>query len=100
MSIEFVNRINHVIIFNKLTKTDVTNILNLKIKNIKAVYADKTSAKIKISKQLYEEIIKESSYETFGARQLDKLIETKIDNIIIDNLLENRYDISIKTTKS
>lgn len=99
LSIEFTNRIDNIVIFNKLTKRDIQDILNLKIKQIKDLYSKKTPAKIKINKKVYEEILEESSYETFGARKLDKIIENKIDNIIIDNLLEDNYEINIKTTK-
>ena len=100
LSIEFVNRIDNIVIFNKLTKKDIEEILNLKIKQIKNLYSNKTSAKIKINKQVYKEILEESAYEIFGARKLDKIIETKIDNIIIDSLLEDKYEINIRTTKS
>lgn len=100
LSIEFVNRIDNIIVFNKLSQKDIHEILNQKLKKVKSIYKNQTPAKIKINKKLYEEIIKESSYEIFGARKLDKLIENKVDNIIIDNLLENNYNINITTTNS
>ena len=96
LSVEFVNRIDNIIVFNSLTHNDITNILNSKIKKVKSVYAKKIPARIRIDKNIQQEIIKLSSYEMFGARRLDKIIENKIDNIIIDSLLENNYDIYIK----
>lgn len=100
LSTEFINRIDDIVIFNALTKQDITSILNLKINNIKNMYLSKNSIKIKINKKVYEEIIDDCLYETFGARRLDKVIEDKIDNVIIDSIIAGNNEITIKTTKS
>lgn len=100
LGVEFVNRIDNVIIFNSLSKEDIYKIVDLKIKKIKNIYLNKTSQKIKINKSVYDEIISECQYEIFGARRIDKIIEEKIDNIIIDNLIEGNNNIIIKTIKT
>ena len=38
-----------------------------------------------------------SSYQEFGARKVDKIISSKIDSIVIDNILAGNNNISIKT---
>ena len=48
---------------------------------------------IKIDKKVIEELIKESNYNEYGARKLDKIIKNNIENIIIDELLEDNYNI-------
>lgn len=95
LSIEFLNRINHVIIFNTLKKEDITKIVNKKIKKLKEMYLKKSSINIKINKKVINEIINESNYEEFGARRIDKIIEEKIDNIIIDSIITGKNEINI-----
>ena len=38
---------------------------------------------------MINEIINQSNYQESGARKINKLIEDKIDDIVIDNMLEN-----------
>ncbi len=93
-SIPFINRIDNIVKFNQLNQDDITKIINKKINNIKDKYQDK---QIKISKNVIGEIVKESNYLEFGARKIDKIIKNKIENIIIDNIINNKNIINIKT---
>ena len=43
-----------------------------------------------------EEILKESNYQEFGARKIDKIIESKLENLIIDKIL-NKETLNITT---
>jgi len=45
------------------------------------------------------EIVNLSNYEDYGARKIDKIIKDKIENQIIDNLIEGNENIYIKTIK-
>ena len=54
-------------------------------------------AKIKFSKEIVEEIKKQSDYERFGARRVDKIIEERIDSYIIDNLVRGNHTITIES---
>lgn len=93
-SIPFINRIDNIVTFNKLNKNIIEKLIHQKINKIKNKYKD---IKIKINKQVIDEIIKESSYNEFGARKIDKIIKNKIENIIIDNIINNNDYINIKT---
>ena len=96
LSPEFINRINDIIIFNKLTKENVQEILANKIKKLKKYYHKKNNVKIKIDDQTYKEILNNSNYEIFGARRLDNLIDNKLDNFIIEKIINRGHDINIK----
>ena len=95
-SLPFINRIDNVIIFNKLTMENVKVISNNKLDILKNKY-NRKNIKLRISKELVNDIIKESNYEEFGARKIDKIIKDNIENQIIENVIEGKNNILIKS---
>lgn len=79
-SIEFINRIDKVLAFNRLTYEDIRNIIVKKINYV----VDKLEIDYEYDDNLIEEIIKESNYEIFGARKIEKIITEKIDDYIFE----------------
>lgn len=94
LSIELLNRINHVIQFNKLTEDNIRFIIKNKINNIKNKFKDYNII-INISNSFIDNIIKLSNYEEFGARKINKLLEEKIDDIVMDSILNNEKKVKI-----
>lgn len=90
----FINRIDNIIIFNKLKEEDIKKIIKNKIKILKNKYI---KYKIKISNNVIEEIVNLSNYNEFGARKIDKIISSRVENIIIDNILNNEKIINISS---
>lgn len=74
--LEFINRLDDIIIFNNISDKDIMKIIKLRLNfyynkyNIKNVLSTKTVNKIKI----------ESKYSVFGARKIDNLIEKELKN--------------------
>lgn len=95
LSTIFVNRINMICQFNKLNEENIHKIVNKKIKEIKNNFLD-SNIKISVSKKVIDEIIKESEYNLYGARKLNKILEDKIDNIVIDSILSGKKQVFIK----
>ena len=93
-SIPFINRIDNILIFDKLKKEDIKKLINNKLFNIKRKYLNNIN--LKIEEKVIEDIIKQSNYEEFGARKIDKIIKDKIENQIIDNIIEKKQEINIK----
>jgi len=94
LSVEFVNRIEKVLIFNKLDKNNIEKIINKKISEIKNKFKE-NDISIKIKKDVIDKIIKECNYEVYGARKVNKIIEEYVDNIVIDNILMGKKNICI-----
>ena len=46
-----------------------------------------------------DEIINKSNYNEFGARKIDKIIKTYIEDIIINSMIENKKDVNITSIK-
>ncbi|MBE6149188.1 MAG: ATP-dependent Clp protease ATP-binding subunit [Firmicutes bacterium] len=91
-SIPFINRIDNIINFNYLNEDIIKEIIEEKIKIIKTKYKN---INIKINSTIIDEIIKLSNYREFGARKIDKIISDKIENIIIDEIINNKKRITI-----
>ena len=92
---EFLNRINNIITFNNLNDVDIKKIIKKEIKLIK----DKIKIQgidLVIKNNIIDDILSLSNYNEYGARKIKKIIEDKIDNIIIDNLLKGVKKINIK----
>ena len=91
-NIALLNRIDNIITFNNLTKKDIIKIINKQINNLENKYPNIT---INISKNIINELIEQSEYQTYGARKINKIINNKLENIIIDEILENKSIITI-----
>ena len=91
-NIALLNRIDNIITFNNLNKSNITKIINNHLINLKNKYHN---IEINISKNTINELINESMYKIYGARKIEKIIKNKLENIIIDEILENKQVINI-----
>jgi ATP-dependent Clp protease ATP-binding subunit ClpC len=101
LSLEFVNRLDNVVLFNKLSKDNIIEIIKGKMKKLKLKMKDKNII-INFKNSVVDEIIEASQYNDFGARKIDKIIRDKIESKIIDNIIlgKNKIDInSIEDTQ-
>ena len=96
-SVPFMNRVDKVIKFNDLNENDVKKIIKLELKNFKNKYKDKI--KIKISNEIIDEIISLTDYKIYGARKIKKVIKDKVENIVIDGIIEDKKEIIINSLK-
>lgn len=94
--IPFINRIDNVITFNTLKSDDIRKIVKNKLSKLKNKYKNK-NINIKINKNVIDEVIDLSNYEEFGARKIDKIIKNKIEDIIINEILDSNDNIIIKS---
>lgn len=97
-SIPFINRIDNLLTFDYLTYDNIKEIVNNDIKKLKNKYSKKNIS-LKINSKVIEEIIEESNYKEFGARRIDKIIKNSLENIIINNILDDKQNINIKSIK-
>jgi len=96
LSPEIMNRIDEVIVFNKLSKNDINKIVTKKIRDIKSKFKTK-KIDVHISNKVIEEITEECHYAEYGARKIDKIINSKLDNLIIDELISGTKKLDIQT---
>ncbi len=96
LGISFINRIDSVLVFNRLNEADIYMIVKKKLKNICDKYSDIV---IDYSDNLIQEIVSETDYFDFGARKIDKIISRNVENIIIDGIINNKKEVKISKIK-
>ena len=96
-SVEFMNRIDDLIVFNNLEEKDILEIIKKKLNLLKDYYSKK-DVTLSFSKKLINEIKEESNYYEYGARKIDKIIDKKINNYIINKILLGDNKILVSET--
>ena len=94
-SLPFINRVDNVVIFNKLNHDDISKITMKKLGQLKSKYSKK-NIKLRFSKNIIDDIIECSNYEEFGARKIDKIIKDTVENQIIEKVVNGKTNIFIK----
>ena len=88
----FINRIDNVLIFNRLSLFDIKLIIESRLNDLNKKYED---IKISYSDNIIDEIADKSDYYEFGARKVEKIISRNIENLIIDAIINNKTEIEI-----
>ena len=94
LSTAFVNRINKICYFNNLDEKSMRLIIQKKIKDITKKY-QKYHIKISVNNNLIDDLLKEIDYFHYGARKINKVLEDKIDNIVINGIFDKKKSIKI-----
>ncbi|OGW74610.1 MAG: ATP-dependent chaperone ClpB [Omnitrophica bacterium RBG_13_46_9] len=80
---EFLNRVDEIIIFNKLKEIDIEKIADIQLKELQG-RLDEKSIKVSVTKKAKSELVKEGFDPSFGARPLKRIIQRKLyDNIAL-----------------
>ena len=85
---EFLNRLDEIIIFNKLSKTDLKEILDKIIEEIEKRLID-INVKINLTDNAKNYFIDNGYDEYYGARPLKRLVNNKLETLIAKKLIKN-----------
>ena len=85
---EFLNRLDEIIVFNKLSKNDLREILDEIINNIDTRLTD-INVKIKLTDKAKDYFIDNGYDEFYGARPLKRLVSNKLETLIAKKLINN-----------
>ncbi len=92
--VEFLNRINKIIYFDKLSDASISRIVDNKVKLVRDSYKE-TGVSIKISKKVLTDIKKLCNYNDYGARKIDMVIDSNIESFIVDQIMNGSLDINV-----
>ena len=95
-SMAFINRIDDIIKFNRLDSNSIIKIIKKDLKKLENKYKD---INLDISNNIIKEIEELADYENFGARKVEKIIETKLENVIIDLIIRGNKEIKVNSLK-
>jgi ATP-dependent Clp protease ATP-binding subunit ClpC len=88
---EFLNRVDELIVFNTLTKHDLTKIVHLQLKDVLARAANR-GVDIEVDQKALEYLIGHGFSEDYGARPLRRAIERHIEDPLAEKLLQWETD--------
>ena len=77
-----INRIDTIITFNTLEENDIKTIIKKKLRKLEEKYTS-----LVCNDKVIEDIVVECEYKEYGARRIDKIIDTKLESLIIDKML-------------
>ena len=93
---EFINRIDNIVIFNKLTTEDLIQILDIMLQDLQKRIEHK-KIKLEVTEEAKKYIVENEIDLSYGARQLKRkiqeLIENKIANEIVEGNLKEKNTI-------
>jgi ATP-dependent Clp protease ATP-binding subunit ClpC len=99
---EFINRLDEVVVFHKLTHADLINILDLEVEKVNKRLKDHGLA-LQLTDEAKEFVLEKGTDEKFGARPLRRTISSMIEDPLSEDILRNRYQgkslirLSVKT---
>ncbi len=85
---EFLNRLDEIIVFNKLSKDNLSEILDNIVKQIERRLVD-INVKIVLTEGARKYFIDNGYDEAFGARPLKRLVSNKLETLLANKLINN-----------
>ena len=92
---EFINRIDEIIVFDKLSKNELCEITKIMLKELRD-RLDKNGIKIEFDESVVEKIVDKIKDENYGARPIRKNIKTLIEDELTSYILANPNVKSMK----
>ena len=88
---EFLNRVDDIIVFNKLTKDEIKQIAGKMLETLRK-RLDGLGVKLSFTDKAIEKIADEGFDDTYGARPLRRAITTNIEDKLSERMLEPDFD--------
>ena len=89
---EFINRIDDIIVFHKLSKQDISDILDLQLKDIANRTKEGMNIDMTLDDKAKEYILKEGYDEQYGARKLKRVLTDKLEDLLADEKIAGNID--------
>ena len=83
---EFINRVDEIVVFNRLTKADFTEICKIMLGDLQSVLAEK-GIKLTYTDKLVEYLCDKGYSEKYGARNLRRLIQTDVEDELANEIV-------------
>ena len=90
---EFINRVDEVVCFNQLTEENFRGIAVLMLEELRAVLAERGKS-LCWDESLVEHLVREGYSVTYGARNLRRLIQKQIEDVVAQKVIEKRGENS------
>ncbi len=97
---EFINRIDHIIVFNRLDKEDLSKIANYILERKREILWTERKIKLVVEEEVASFIATKAYDENYGARPVERTVETFLENklselILSENLKNTTLTVSV-----
>ena len=83
---EFINRLDEIILFHRLTKDNMGNIVNIQLNKLKQRLKNK-GFNVEFSKELIGSLAEQGFDPIYGARPLKRIIQREIENLLANKII-------------
>jgi ATP-dependent Clp protease ATP-binding subunit ClpC len=87
---EFINRVDELVVFHKLTHDDMNHIVDLEIEKVAKRVAER-GYQLQLDQAAKDYLIENGTDEKFGARPLRRAIENKVEDRLSEAILRGEY---------
>ncbi|BAZ14910.1 endopeptidase Clp ATP-binding chain [Calothrix sp. NIES-4071] len=87
---EFVNRVDDLIIFHPLSRSEMGQIIRIQLKRVENLLADQKIS-LEISPKACEYLVEVGYDPTYGARPIKRAIQREVENTLATKILENTF---------
>ncbi|GAX40087.1 ATPase [Tolypothrix sp. NIES-4075] len=87
---EFLNRVDDIIIFHTLSRTEMRHIVRIQLKRVENLLADQKIS-LEISPAACDRLVEIGYDPVYGARPIKRAIQREVENAIATKLLENTF---------
>ncbi len=86
---EFINRIDEIIVFHKLQKEELKQIVDIMLKQVQK-RLEENGMKVEISEKVKEKVLEKGVDVTYGARPLKRAIQNMVEDKIAEAILDGK----------
>lgn len=97
---EFINRIDEIIVFHALSEKDVRSIVNIMLRSLAKQVKEQMDIDLKFTETLRTVLAKESYDKKYGARPLRRMIQSKVEDALAEEVLAGNVTEADKVTVS
>ena len=87
---EFINRIDEIIVFHALNEKDVRSIVNIMLRSLAKQVNEQMQIELKFTDTLKTALAKESYDKKYGARPLRRMIQSKVEDALAEEVLAEK----------
>lgn len=93
---EFINRIDEIIVFHKLSNEEIESIIDIMLKEVIDRMKNNNNMEIKIDKTVKELIAKKGIDKAYGARPLRRTIQNEVEDRLAEEILDGNLKVGEK----
>jgi ATP-dependent Clp protease ATP-binding subunit ClpB len=87
---EFINRIDETVVFHPLDKTNIKQIAEIQLNNLRKRLAQK-DIELEVNDQVLNKLSEAGYDPVYGARPLKRAIQTYLENPLAENILSGKF---------